>query len=200
MSMEESKWVSVGPTIIKNSASEYLREAIDSLVIFFIAARYEPSRACFLNPHPVLHPIYSFTFLHRSRRSNFPSDQVLPPWLQLQAATTGSLSAGLQAALDPLVPSTHPWRLRARGSSGVGEVGVDNRRKLGAHKGHIEGCGGWNRRGSSWIVVRGRRIRRAGLRIDPGLRPWLQAPAASSKAVRLRAGLRHAHRFVEVKS
>jgi hypothetical protein len=113
--MEESKWVSVGPTIIKNSASEYLREAIDSLVIFFIAARYEPSRACFLNPHPVLHPIYSFTFLHRSRRSNFPSDQVLPPWLQLQAATTGSLSAGLQAALDPLFhPHIHGgWGLEA---------------------------------------------------------------------------------------
>jgi hypothetical protein len=60
MSMEESKWVSVGPTIIRKSASEYLREAIDALVIFFIAAHYEPSRACFLNPHPVLQPCLQF--------------------------------------------------------------------------------------------------------------------------------------------
>jgi hypothetical protein len=198
--MEESKWVSVGPTIIKNSTSEYLREAIDSLVIFFHRRTLRTIESMLPQSSSSSPSYLQFHLSPSESEVQLPFRSSAAPMAAAASSHDRIPERGIAGGLGSAVPSTHPWRLRARGSSGVGEVGVDNRRKLGAHKGHIEGCGGWNRRGSSWIVVRGRRIRRAGLRIDPGLRPWLQAPAASSKAVQLRAGLRHAHRFVEVKS
>ncbi|CAL5027247.1 unnamed protein product [Urochloa decumbens] len=59
------------------------------------------------------------------------------------------------------------WRSRARihggrklqGRGGVGKVGGADGREFGAHGGRIE-------QAEDWIVVRGRRIRRAGFRIN----------------------------------
>jgi hypothetical protein len=142
MSMVERKWVSVGPIIIKNSASEYLREAIDALVIFFIAARYEPSRACFLNLHPVLRPCLRFHLSPSESEVQLPFRSSASP-IAATASGHGRIpERGIADGLGSAGSIHTSMRLGARGSSGVGEVGVDDRRKLGAHRGQIEGRGG----------------------------------------------------------